>query len=316
MKKILAFVFILSLCFACVSCVNDGNSNEKNKDSSTEISTDGAFSLNEAGVIKDLKFTATELKENKGNDYFEPSDNNVFVGIKFEIENISNKEQSVSSLLLFDAYVDEVKSEYSFNASSVFSEGTLDGSIASGKKLVGWYSLEVPENWVNIELNIKEDLFSNKRIRFVFSKDTSDIANSSISEDISIEETYSLNEFVVIKNLKFTAIELKENKGNDYFEPSDNNVFVGIKFEIENISDKEQAVSSLLFDAYVDGVKSEYSFSASCVFDEGTLSGNIAPGKKLVGWYSLEVPENWGDVELIVRGNTISNDTATFVFEK
>ena len=85
---------------------------------------------------------------------------------KFTIENTSNEEQTVSSLLQFTAYVDDVKCNYSFSAVSAFSGGTLDGTIAAGKKLVGWYAVEAPENWTSIEIAFQEDLFSSSAVSF------------------------------------------------------------------------------------------------------------------------------------------------------
>ena len=72
----------------------------------------------------------------------------------------------------------------------------------------------------------------------------------------------------------------------------------------------------LLFEGYVDDIKCEYSISAACAFDEGTLDGTLAAGKKLVGWYALEVPKNWKTLELHVLSNWLSNNAAKFVFEK
>lgn len=133
----------------------------------------------------------------------------------------------------------------------------------------------------------------------------------------SKEENYALNETAVFKNLKFTATEIKESDGTDFFVPEADNVFVGIKFTIENISDQEQLVSTLLlFEGYADDVKCEYSFSAACVFDEGTLDGNISPGKKLVGWYAVEVPKGWSTIELQVKSTWLSNNPANFIFTK
>lgn len=131
------------------------------------------------------------------------------------------------------------------------------------------------------------------------------------------EETFGLKETAVFKNLKFTATELMESDGKDFFVPEGGNVFVGVKFTIENISDEDQTVSSmLLFNGYVDNVKCEYSLSASCAFEDGTIDGTIAPGKKLIGWYALEVPKNWSSIELEVMPAWLSNNAANFVFTK
>ena len=90
-----------------------------------------------------------------------------------------------------------------------------------------------------------------------------------------------------------------------------------MKFTVENISDEDQSVSSLLlFDAYVDSVKCDYSLSGVAAFDEGTLDGTITPGKKLIGYYAVEVPTNWKELELQVKSSWLSNSKAAFVFKK
>ncbi|MBQ8683101.1 MAG: DUF4352 domain-containing protein [Clostridia bacterium] len=140
---------------------------------------------------------------------------------------------------------------------------------------------------------------------------------TSEKEPSQQEQTFGINETAVFDELKITALEIKESKGTEFFQPESGNTFVGIKFVIENVSESEQTVSSLLmFDSYANDVKCDYSFSAACVFDEGTIDGSIAPGKKLVGWYALEVPADWTTIELNVEPSLFSNSLAVFVFEK
>jgi hypothetical protein len=90
------------------------------------------------------------------------------VGIKFTVENISDEDVTVSSIALFDAYVDGIKCDYSLSANVAFDEGTLDGQISSGKKLIGYYAIEVAENWNEIELQIKSSYWSNAKAIFKF----------------------------------------------------------------------------------------------------------------------------------------------------
>lgn len=169
MKKICIAIFALVVLLA--GC---GESNKPTKEiaesKTADIKEEETFGLNEAAVFKNLKFTATELVESEGDGFFVPESGNVFVGVKFTIENVSDEEQSVSSILLFDGYADDVKCEYSFNAACAFSDGTIDGSIEPGKKLVGWYALEVPESWSVIELNVQSEWLSNNSAKFVFNK--------------------------------------------------------------------------------------------------------------------------------------------------
>lgn len=171
MKKLLCCLLSMAVIFGLAGCV--GSDVPIKEQGGSTVSTQGKneeFGLNETAVFSDLKFTATELKETDGDGLFVPAEGNVFVGIKFTVENISQEDQTVSTLLLFEAYSDDVKCAYSFGALTAFSEGTLDGTIAPGKKLVGWYALEVPKNWSTIELDVQSTWLSNNQAKFVFTK--------------------------------------------------------------------------------------------------------------------------------------------------
>lgn len=170
MKKLFLLALCLTICLSAIGCTVD-RAPQKENATTTETQTNNTpqtFGLNESAVFSNLMFTATELSQSEGEDFFAPGAGNVFVGIKFTIENISNEEQSVSSLLLFEAYADDIKTDMSISASCVFDEGTLDGSIAPGKKLVGWYAMEVPANWKTIELQAQANIWSNNSAIFVF----------------------------------------------------------------------------------------------------------------------------------------------------
>ena len=171
MKKILCCVLSLIIVACCTACISeDAPTKQTGEVGNSSVKKEETFGLNDTAAFKTLKFTATEIKESSGETFFTPDDGNVFVGIKFTIENISDEEQTVSSLLLFEGYADDVKCDYSFSAVSAFDGGTLDGSLAAGKKLVGWYALEVPENWSTIELDVQSTWLSSKSAKFVFNK--------------------------------------------------------------------------------------------------------------------------------------------------
>lgn len=307
MKKVIITFMALLLVFSFVGC-EDSNTKKP--------STDTTFGLNVTAEFPDLKITATEIQESKGNSLFTPDAGKVFVGVKFTVENTSNKDQVISSLLLFTAYVDDVKCNYSVSAATTFADGTVDGTVAPGKKLVGWYAVEVPVDWKTMELDFKTELLSSTTAKFLFSAQDCTETETNTNEP-STDTALGLNEAATLKNLKLTATELKESKGETYFTPESGKVFVGVKFTIENISNEEQSVSSLLqFGAYADDVKCDYSFSAATAFSVGTLDGTVAPGKKLIGWYAVEVPENWQTIEITFQEDLLSNTTVRFVLEK
>ena len=175
MKKILSFLLVTFLCFALSACdIETSPQKEPYDDSSVKVQTSKQedYQLNETAVFKNIKVTATEIKESNGSEFFGPDDGNIFVGVKFVIENISDESQSISSLLLFEPYADDVKCEYSItaNTASDFGSGTLDGEIAAGKRMEGWYAVEVPSSWSKIELDVKSSWLSGSSARFVFNK--------------------------------------------------------------------------------------------------------------------------------------------------
>ena len=163
-----------------VSAISGGEDSPKKEISSTSNSSSSIssrskdekeiFKLGETAVFSGLKFTATEVKESYGEEFFSPEEGNVFIGVKFTIENTSNETKNISSLLLFDAYVDGIKSNISMSAEMAFDEGTLDGELASGKKMVGYYGLEVSEKWEEMELQVSQYWLSNSKAIFVFNK--------------------------------------------------------------------------------------------------------------------------------------------------
>lgn len=170
MRKIFAILLILIMAFSFSACLVDTPKKEKAEVTVSANKKEEIFGLNETAVFDNLKFTATEMKVSHGENFFTPESGNVFVGVKFTIENISEKEQAVSSILLFEGYVDDVKCDYSLSAACAFSDGVIDGTIAPGKKLIGWYALEVPENYQTIELQVLSNWLANNPAKFVFTK--------------------------------------------------------------------------------------------------------------------------------------------------
>lgn len=176
MKKSLIFLFALCIIASITACnvTNSTPQTDSDIENSSGITSqeeqNKIFGLNDTATFKNLKVTATKLEESKGKDFFNAENGKVFVGVNFEIENISDKTQNISSLLLFDAYTDDIKCEYSLTANVVFGDGTLDGEISPGKKLVGWYAVEVPQEWKKLEFEVKSDWLSDNKAKFVFNK--------------------------------------------------------------------------------------------------------------------------------------------------
>ncbi len=120
---------------------------------------------------KDVIVTLNKVSESKGSEFNKPEDGNVFLLANFTIENNSDKELAISSLMSFDAYQDGFATSLSLSALiDKENEQQLDGTIAPGKKMKGVVGYEVPANYKQFEINVKIDVWSSKNIEFIYSK--------------------------------------------------------------------------------------------------------------------------------------------------
>lgn len=129
------------------------NKEEPSKDSEKETNS----TLTGPGqtiTTKNFKVTLEKLRKLEGNDFSKPKDGNEFVEIVMLIENISKKDYTVSSMLMFDAYHDGFSVNESITAGIISDDPTMNGKLAAGKKLRGKLSYELPSDWKELEIDI------------------------------------------------------------------------------------------------------------------------------------------------------------------
>ena len=169
MKRVLSLLLVALLLglSACTSSepVKVGNLSTEN-DNAEESST--VFQVGETAMLKDVKATLAGVTQSDGSEYNKPGEGNVFVLCEFMIENNSDEELSISSLMCFSAYCDDYACDYSFSA-LLESEGKnqLDGSIAPGKKMDGVIGYEVPADWQELEIHFTPNFISSDEFVFV-----------------------------------------------------------------------------------------------------------------------------------------------------
>ena len=130
-------------------------------------SSSGGNDVGNTKITKDgVSVTLVGFRESKGDSFMAPESGKTYVLLEFLIENNSNDDLTVSSLLDFDAYCDGFTCEYSFGANMAASQ-SLDGSVAPGKKMKGEIGFEVPKDWKEMELQIKLNLWSDEKLVFV-----------------------------------------------------------------------------------------------------------------------------------------------------
>ena len=126
------------------------------------------YKIGETAELNGVRVTLVNVTESNGSDFNKPTDGNIFVLCEFEIENNSDKEINISSIMSFEAYCDDYTCTYSLSA--LLEKGNknqLDGTVAAGKKFTGVIGYEVPVDWKTLEVKFTPDVWSDKVINFV-----------------------------------------------------------------------------------------------------------------------------------------------------
>ena len=132
-----------------------------------------AFGIGETAEYRGVRVTLVSVTESRGKEYMEPAEGKVFLVCEFNIENGSDKEINVSSVLSFDAYIDDYSTSIDLLACTSSGKDTLDGTAAPGKKLGGAVGYEASEDWQTIEIRFKANVWSDTE--FIFKANKSDI---------------------------------------------------------------------------------------------------------------------------------------------
>ncbi len=170
---ILLVVFIIILFFAMCNSVFSKVPVETAKPVDTAVQGDKAspsdnpvYGIGDTLEMKNVRATLTDVRISQGSQFSTPEEGNEFVIYELEIENCSDEEIAVSSLLCFTAYADDYKLEFSLSAMTQDKGQQLDGTIAAGKKLKGVVGFEAPEGWSTTELHFKPSVWTGSA--FVF----------------------------------------------------------------------------------------------------------------------------------------------------
>ena len=163
MRRLYALIIALILVFA--SCI--------------ALADEDYHVLNDPAITKDgIKVTMLSVKESSGSGYWTPESGNVFVLVEFLIENNSKEELNVSTMLSFEAYVDDFAVDYSFSA-ILACKNALDVTIKSGKKAQGQMGFEVKKGWKTIEIEYETSWLFGETVTFKYTKGASNVNTSS-----------------------------------------------------------------------------------------------------------------------------------------
>lgn len=128
------------------------------------------FGVGDTAEYRNVKVTLDSIVESNGSQFNTPSEGNVFLLATFTIENNTESDLAVSSMMSFDAYQDGYSTNLSLSALIEKDGEQLDGTVAPGKKMKGSVGYEVPADYSEFEINYQSDLWSSKKFTFVYKK--------------------------------------------------------------------------------------------------------------------------------------------------
>lgn len=134
-----------------------------------ETTAPADFTVGDTVEMRDIYVTLNSFTENKGANFYVPNEGNVFVLCEFTIENKTNSDLAISSLLCFQAYADDFSTNMSITATLLSDKGQLDGTVAAGKKMNGVIGYEIPEDWNTFEVHFTPTAWSSS-FEFVCTK--------------------------------------------------------------------------------------------------------------------------------------------------
>lgn len=181
----LCAVIIVITIIACIGVIAGGGDDSEPKkvvdststptqsqgdDGSTPEPEKTTFGVGEQVSLNDVVVTMNGVTESSGSQFSKPTDGKTFVLCEFTIENNSEKDLAISSIMSFEAYVDDYSTSISLSAILGSDKNQLDGTIAAGKKMNGIVGYEVPTDWNELEIHFTPNFWSGKDIVFVYSK--------------------------------------------------------------------------------------------------------------------------------------------------
>lgn len=145
-----------------VSSDTDGKTEEQASEPVEEPSN--IFNVGDVVETEDFKITyESAVPYTSDNEFIQPKDRCEYWEFKFKFENISDTDQSVSTMMDWECYADNSKVDQTW----IGDNNGLDAKLSAGRSAEGTLYFEVPENAEKIELEYDINFWGNDKIIFV-----------------------------------------------------------------------------------------------------------------------------------------------------
>lgn len=134
--------------------------------------------------------------------------------------------------------------------------------------------------------------------------------NSTDNKNEKVDNEFAVGEIVETSSLKISFLSSSEYEtDNEFMQPEEGFTYWRTEFEIENISDTDQAISSMMsWECYAD----DYSMEQSWVGDD-VIDATLSPGKKVKGAMYFVVPVDAEEIIVEFETNFWSETKVVFV---
>lgn len=125
---------------------------------------DNTFNVGDVVETDNFRITYESAGEyTNSNELLQPKDGYVYWEFKFKFENISNTDQTVSTMMDWECYADNSKADQTW----IVDDNGLDGKLSAGRESEGSVYFEVPEDAESVELEYDINLWQSDKITFV-----------------------------------------------------------------------------------------------------------------------------------------------------
>lgn len=170
---ILLVVGILIFLFAFIGMMGGSDSKDKNPqkvgeaesgDSTETEEPNNVFQVGDLVETDNFRITYESASEYEpDNEFLQAKDGYTYWEFKFKFENISDTDQTVSTLMDWECYADNSKVDQSW----IESDNGLDATLSAGREAEGAVYFEVPTDAESIELEYDINFWQSDKIIFV-----------------------------------------------------------------------------------------------------------------------------------------------------
>lgn len=236
------------------------------------------------------------------NQFLQPGDGKKYIYLQFAFENISKTSDTSISSFSFECYADGYATEMYYGG-----EDALSATLSPGRATTGYLYFEVPADAEVIEIEYETNIFTEKKIKFIFEGEKDSGYNQPLNTEPSAD-AHKVGEVVESSRLKITYLSCEEYVSDSKFiVPADGYRYITCEFEFENVGTSDEYVSSVSFDCYADGIDCKGLF-----IRDDNLSATLSAGRKTKGTVTFEVPIDAQIIEVEYLSNYWTSNRVVF----